>query len=160
MIVRLIQFFANNIVFTRKIRLCLYEMAINYISSLVFSALFSSQSDLVFYLFCFLYIKMYTLNIARAMRKMSVNELKDFIVENLKTIGFSKENNSYFYNKFFLNRDEDKAVSYTKNKSGFFIVIFIKLHKVFKIIVRQMIGSYLFKFSFVRNFHSEIWCGV
>ena len=37
---------------------------------------------------------MYTLNIA--MRKMSVNELKDFIVENLKKIGFSKENNSYF----------------------------------------------------------------
>ena len=121
MIVRLIQFFANNIVFTLKIRLCLYEMAINYISSLVFSALFSSQSDLVFYLFCFLYIKMYTLNIARAMRKMSVNEIKDFIVENLKTIGFSKENNSYFYNKFFLNRNEDKAVSYTKNKYGFLL---------------------------------------
>ena len=103
---------------------------------------------------------MYTLNIARAMRKMSVNELKDFIVENLKTIGFSKENNSYFYNKFFLNRNEDKAVSYTKNKYGFFIVIFIKLHKIFKIIVRHIIGNYLFKFSFVRNFHSEIGCGV
>ena len=55
------------------------------------------------------------------MRKMSVNELKDFIVENLKTIGFSKENNSYFYNKFFLNRNEDKAVSYTKNKYGFLL---------------------------------------
>ena len=59
MIVRLIQFFANNIVFTRKIRLCLYEMAINYISSLVFSALFSSQSDLVFYLLFFIYKNVY-----------------------------------------------------------------------------------------------------
>ena len=57
MIVRLIQFFANNIVLTLKIRLCLYEMAINYILSLVFFALFSSQSDLVFLPFLFFIYK-------------------------------------------------------------------------------------------------------
>ena len=33
---------------------------------------------------------MYTLSIARAIKKMSVNEIKDFISENYyKTIGFS-----------------------------------------------------------------------
>ena len=39
---------------------------------------------------------MYTLNIARAIKKMTVNELKDFIFENLhKRIGFVKESSNY-----------------------------------------------------------------
>ena len=39
---------------------------------------------------------MYTLNIARAIRKMFVNEIKDFIFKNYyKQIGFSKENSYY-----------------------------------------------------------------
>ena len=37
---------------------------------------------------------MYTMNIARAIKKMSVNEIKDFIFENYyKRTGFSKEGN-------------------------------------------------------------------
>ena len=39
---------------------------------------------------------MYTLHIAKATKKMAVNEIKDFIFENYyKRIGFSKEN--YYY---------------------------------------------------------------
>ena len=39
---------------------------------------------------------MYTLNISRAIKRMSVNEMKDFIFENYyKKIGFSKESSYY-----------------------------------------------------------------
>ena len=39
---------------------------------------------------------MYILNIAKAPKKMSVNEIRDFIFENYyKRIGFSKENSYY-----------------------------------------------------------------
>ena len=39
---------------------------------------------------------MYILNIARAIRKMLVNEISDFIFKNYyKRIGFSKENSYY-----------------------------------------------------------------
>ena len=39
---------------------------------------------------------MYILNISRAIKKMSVNEIRDFIFENYyKRIRFSKENSYY-----------------------------------------------------------------
>ena len=39
---------------------------------------------------------MYTLNIVRAIAKMSVNEIRDFIIENYyKQIGLSKESSYY-----------------------------------------------------------------
>ena len=39
---------------------------------------------------------MYVLNSVRAIKKMSVNEIKDFIFENYyKRIGLSKENSFY-----------------------------------------------------------------
>ena len=39
---------------------------------------------------------MYTLNIVRAIKKKSVNEIRDFIFENYyKRIGFSKESSYY-----------------------------------------------------------------
>ena len=39
---------------------------------------------------------MYIVNIARAMKKMSANEIRDFFFENYyKVIGFSKENSYY-----------------------------------------------------------------
>ena len=39
---------------------------------------------------------MYTLNIVRAIKKISVNEIRDFIFENYyKRIEFSKENSYY-----------------------------------------------------------------
>ena len=39
---------------------------------------------------------MYILNITKAMKKISVDEIKDFIFENYyKRIGFSKENSYY-----------------------------------------------------------------
>ena len=49
---------------------------------------------------------MCTLNIARAIKKMSVNETRDFIFEktNYKGIGFSKEN-SYYSMKHLKKRD-------------------------------------------------------
>ena len=43
---------------------------------------------------------MYILNITRAMKKMSVNEIRDFIFENYyKRIGISKENSYYSTNR-------------------------------------------------------------
>ena len=50
-----------------------------------------------FFTFCvFLNKIMYILNITKAMKKMSVDEIKDFIFENYyKRIGFSKENSYY-----------------------------------------------------------------
>ena len=49
---------------------------------------------------------MCTLNIARAIKKMSVNETRNFIFEkiNYKGIGFSKEN-SYYLMKHLKKRD-------------------------------------------------------
>ena len=49
---------------------------------------------------------MCTLNIVRAIKKMSVNETRDFIFEktNYKGIGFSKEN-SYYSMKHLKKRD-------------------------------------------------------
>ena len=48
---------------------------------------------------------MYTLNIAKDIKKMSVNEIRDFIFENhYKRIGFSKEN-SYYSVKHFKKKD-------------------------------------------------------
>ena len=39
---------------------------------------------------------MYTLNIVRAMKKMSVNEIREFVFEDYhKRIGFSKESSYY-----------------------------------------------------------------
>ena len=39
---------------------------------------------------------MYTLNISRAIKRMSVNEMRDFIFENCyEKIGFSKESSYY-----------------------------------------------------------------
>ena len=47
----------------------------------------------------------YILNIARAIKKMSVNEIRDFIFESYcKRIGFSKEN-SYYSMKCFKQKD-------------------------------------------------------
>ena len=45
---------------------------------------------------CFPNIIIYILNIARAIKKISGNEIRDFIFENYyKQIGFSKENSYY-----------------------------------------------------------------
>ena len=42
---------------------------------------------------------MYILNIAKAIKKMSINEIKDFIFENVyKRIGFFKESSYYAMN--------------------------------------------------------------
>ena len=43
---------------------------------------------------------MHILNIAKAIKKMSINEIRDFIFENYyKRIGFSKENSYYLLNR-------------------------------------------------------------
>ena len=57
-IVRLIQVYVNNIVFTLKIRLCLYKIAINYLSSPYFMLFFfvSIRSLAFFIFFLFSYI--------------------------------------------------------------------------------------------------------
>ena len=54
-IVRLIQVYANNIVFTLKIRLCLYKIAINYLSSPYFMLFFLPLQDHLLFLFFFLF---------------------------------------------------------------------------------------------------------
>ena len=51
---------------------------------------------LFFYFLCSFIYKLCFLNIARATKKMYVNEIKDFIFENYyKRIGFSKGNSYY-----------------------------------------------------------------
>ena len=48
---------------------------------------------------------MYILNIVKAIKKMSINEIKGFIFENhYKRIGFSKENGDYSM-KIFKEKD-------------------------------------------------------
>ena len=49
---------------------------------------------IIFYLyFVFLYIVMYIINVARDVKKISINEMRDFIFENCcERIWFSKEN--------------------------------------------------------------------
>ena len=49
-----------------------------------------------FYLLCFRNIIMYILNISSAIKKMSVNKIRDFIFDNYcKRIGFPKEYSYY-----------------------------------------------------------------
>ena len=71
--------YVNNIVFT----FCLYKIAINYLLSPFFTLFFHLYKIISFYFFCFPNIINYILNIASAIKKMTVNELRDFV---LKTI--------------------------------------------------------------------------
>ena len=49
---------------------------------------------------------MYILNIARAIKKMSLNEIRDFIFENYhKQIGFSKENSYHSMKRLEKKKD-------------------------------------------------------
>ena len=55
---------------------------------------------------------MYILNIFRAIKKMSVNEIRDFIFENYyKRIGFSKEN-CYYSMKHLKKKEKKKKEIY------------------------------------------------
>ena len=55
-----------------------------------------------------LYITMYILNIARAIKKMSVNEIRDFIFANYyKRIEFSKEDSCYLIKCFKTKNAKD-----------------------------------------------------
>ena len=50
----------------------------------------------IFLLFCFPIVIMCILNIASAIKRITVNELRDFIFENYyRRIGLSKENSYY-----------------------------------------------------------------
>ena len=75
-----------------KLRLCSYKIAINYLSSPFFYAI---------YLFIYDHIIMYTINITGTLKKMKVNELRDFIFEIFR---FSKEN-SYYSMKYQKKKD-------------------------------------------------------
>ena len=58
---------------------------------------------------------MYIVNIARAIKKMSVNEIRDFIFENYyKRIRFSKENSYYSMKR--LKKEKKKDSSLLANK--------------------------------------------
>ena len=85
MIVKIIQVYTNNIVFTLKIGLWSYKI--------VFFPVFEI---ILFYFFAFLYRIMYALNYASVVKKMSVNEIRELVYENyFKQIGFHKENSYY-----------------------------------------------------------------
>ena len=59
---------------------------------------------------------MYILNIARAIKKTSVNEIRDFIIENYyKRIGFSRED-SYYSMKKIYEKDFNEKDLYKKKK--------------------------------------------
>ena len=80
----------------------LYKIAINYLLSPLFMLfLYLFKIFFFYFTFCvFLYI-IYILNITKAIKKISVNEIKDFIFQNYyKGIGFSKENNYYLMKHF------------------------------------------------------------
>ena len=88
---RLIQINANNIVFTLKIKNFLCKIVINYLLSPFFMVFFHLY-NIVFYFYVFLYLIMCVLNVARAVKKKSVNEIRDFIFENYyKKFGFLKK---------------------------------------------------------------------
>ena len=62
----------------------------------IFLCYFSSLQDPFFYFFCFRNILMYILNITSAIKRMTFNELRDFIFENYYTrTGFLKETSYY-----------------------------------------------------------------
>ena len=69
----------------------------NYLSSPFFVLFFHLYKIFFFsYFFVFLYITIYDLNSATAIKKMSFNEIRDFIFENYyKQIIFSKENSCH-----------------------------------------------------------------
>ena len=71
----------------------------------IFNAIFRLYK-IFFFAFCILlYILMSTLNIIKAIKKISVNHLRDFIFENYyKQIGFSEED-SYYLMKHLKRKD-------------------------------------------------------
>ena len=78
------------------------------------------------FIFCvFLYIIIYTLNIARAIKKkMHVNEIRDFIFENYyKQNGFSEEG-SYFFLKRLQRKD--LLLLPNKLKEKYLILVMLK----------------------------------
>ena len=80
MIVSIIQVYANNIVFTLKIRLFIWNC----------------YKLLVISIFYTIFLIKYILNIDRGIKKISVNEIRDFFFEKYyKGNGFSKENSYY-----------------------------------------------------------------
>ena len=96
MIVKIIQVYTNNIVFTLKIGLWSYKIAISYLLFPFFMLFFHVFEIILFYFFAFLYRIMYALNYASVVKKMSVNEIRDLVYENyFKQIGFHKENSYY-----------------------------------------------------------------
>ena len=74
------QVYANNIVFTLKIRFVYVKLLI--ISIFVMLFFFYLYKILFFNFSVFLCKIMYILNIGKATKKMSINEVKDFIFEN------------------------------------------------------------------------------
>ena len=75
----------------------LYGIVINYLLFPFFILFFLSLYEFFFFTFCvFLFIIKYILNIDRGIKKISVNEIRDFFFEKYyKGNGFSKENSYY-----------------------------------------------------------------
>ena len=68
---------------------------------------------------------MYTLNIVRAIKKMSVNEIRDFIFENYyKLNGFSKENSYYTLKR--LKKKRFTVACKKINRKKYLILIMLK----------------------------------
>ena len=67
----------------------------NYFLSSFFYVIYSYMQGYLFS-FCFLSIIKYIANVARAIKKMTFNKIRDFIFENYyRRTGFSKENSYY-----------------------------------------------------------------
>ena len=68
---------------------------------------------------------MYVLNITKAIKTMSINEVKNFIFENFyKQIGFSKESSYYLMKR--LNKKRFIVVRYQINKEKYLILVMLK----------------------------------
>ena len=86
------QFYLNNFAFTLKIRLCWCKIAINYLLSLIFMLTFFLSLSDNFLSFLFSNILLNIINVASAIKRISVNEIRDFVFENYyKQIRFSKK---------------------------------------------------------------------
>ena len=102
-IVKLIQLHANNIVVTLKVRFCLYK--ITCYPHLLYYFFISTRSLFFYAFYVFLYIIIYILNIARAKKKIAVNEIRGFIFRNYyKKTGFSRKS-SYYLIECFKKKD-------------------------------------------------------
>ena len=106
-IFRIIQVYANNIVFILKIRLCSYKIAINYLLSPFFYAIFSSLWDHFSFfvlLFCFPNKRIDLLNIHNRSKTLAFKNLNHLLYKYYPKLvkTFKKHSNKFDIRQFLV----------------------------------------------------------